>query len=105
DFMDNRQVTILDIYNQDIYPQSQYTRERVDIPVPLPEKTPGIHYLNQYRDALNKINGSYKIAFVITGTDPLEADKLGGLSLTVSDIAQRDKTTWQFLSGKQIPAV
>lgn len=105
DFMDNRQVTILDIYNQDIYPQSQYTRERVDIPVPLPEKTTGIHYLNQYRDALNKINGSYKIAFVITGTDPLEADKLGGLSLTIGDIAQRDKTTWQFLSEKQIPAV
>lgn len=39
--MDARQVTLLDIYNQAIYPHNAFTRKRVDIDLPLAPGTGG----------------------------------------------------------------
>ena len=40
-FMDEKNVIILDIYNNDIYPQNNLTKERVNINVPLAAGTGG----------------------------------------------------------------
>ncbi|WP_444896966.1 histone deacetylase family protein [Microbulbifer sp. SSSA005] len=104
-FMDNKNVTLLDIYNAGIYPTSSYTRDRVDISVPLTPGTGGLDYLNQYREALKKLDDDYRLAFVVAGTDPLAIDKLGGLRLTIGNIAERERLTLNALNERSIPAV
>ncbi len=104
-FMDNHNVTILDVYNESIYPLTYSTRERVDIPVPLPAKVTGDVYLASYQDALNKLTGEYKIAFVVAGTDVLQTDKLGGMNLVIEDVVKREMITLQHLKTLGIPVV
>ena len=104
-FMENRQVTILDIYNASIYPLSNYSRERVDIPVPLMPGSQGKDYLEKYGQALDKLDSDYKIAFVVAGTDTLSVDKLGRLNLEIDDIAEREKMTLTALKNRGIPTV
>lgn len=104
-FMDNDRVTILDIYNAGIYPTSSYTRDRVNVPVQLTPGTDGAAYLEQYREALSKLDEDYRLAFVVAGTDVLLGDKLGGLCLSISDVAEREKLTLDALNQRSIPAV
>jgi histone deacetylase 11 len=104
-FMENPNVTILDVYNSAIYPASAYTRERVDIAVPLPPSTEGPMYLERYADALDRLDADYRLAFVVAGTDVLSSDKLGGLSLGIEDVAEREKITVRALDKRGIPAV
>jgi len=104
-FMENKKVTILDIYNAGIYPTSGYSRDRIDIPVPLPPGTDGQIYLQEYRKALEKLDNDYRLAFVVAGTDTLSSDKLGGLFLSIDDVAEREKLTLQALKQRTIPAV
>ena len=104
-FMENKQVAILDVYNTGIYPTSGYTRERVDIPVPLPPGTGGEVYLQRYREALKKLDDDYRLAFVVAGTDVLASDKLGGLCLSTEDVAERERLTLKELRKRSVPTV
>lgn len=104
-FMDNERVTLLDVYNAGIYPTSGYTRDRVDIPVPLPPGTEGETYLQRYSEALERLVGDYRLAFVVAGTDVLTSDKLGGLCLTTEDVVEREKLTIRALKKRSIPSV
>jgi histone deacetylase 11 len=104
-FMDNPNVVLLDIYNASIYPASEFTRERVDIPMKLKPGTDGETYLECLKIALSEIRGGFKLAFVIAGTDVLAVDKLGGLKLTVDDVTEREKLTLNKLADMSVPAV
>ncbi|MEM8799509.1 MAG: histone deacetylase [Pseudomonadota bacterium] len=104
-FMETPNVTILDVFNQNIYPTSDYTRERVDLPVPLRPGTDGDVYLGQYEAALNKVGDDARIAFVVAGTDVLASDKLGGLNLEIADVAAREALTLRALKKHCIPTV
>ena len=104
-FMDNKNITLFDIYNNDIYPQNNLTKERVDINVPLQAGTLGIEYNNVLNEALNKLEPGYRLAFVIAGTDVLQSDPLGRLGLSVSECADRDKRVYQKLQSLAIPTV
>ncbi|MEM9101818.1 MAG: histone deacetylase [Pseudomonadota bacterium] len=104
-FMENKQCTLLDIYNVGIYPTSAYTRERVNFSVPLKPSTQGQTYLQQYSEALDKLDDDYRIAFVVAGTDTLVNDKLGGLCLTIDDVIEREKLTLEALHKRSIPTV
>lgn len=104
-FMDNERVTLLDVYNAGIYPTSGYTRDRVDIPVPLPPGTEGGAYLQRYGEALDRLADDYRLAFVVAGTDVLASDKLGGLCLTTDDVVEREKLTVCALKKRSLPTV
>jgi histone deacetylase 11 len=104
-FMENGDVTILDIFNDDIYPKSTITKKRVDIPVPLHTAAPSRQYLRELQSALNRIHGDYRMAFVIAGTDVLASDPLGGFRLTIEDIVHRDMMIFEKLRQLSIPAV
>lgn len=104
-FMDNPHVTLLDIYNQDLYPQSPSTRERVDIGVPLNTGVGADEYLKRYQAALEQVSGGFRLAFVVAGTDVLACDKLGGFTLSIDDVVKREVITTQFLKDKDIPSV
>lgn len=104
-FMGNNNITILDVYNDDIYPQSPYTKRRVDISVPLHKGVTGDKYIKTIDDTLNKIEGHFRIAFVIAGTDVLASDPLGGFKLSVKDCAKRDALIFEKLKALSIPSV
>jgi histone deacetylase 11 len=104
-FMDNPQVTLLDVYNKDAYPNTWSTRNRVDIPVPLRTGVDGGEYLSKYEDALKKLNGNYRLAYVVTGTDVLDVDRLGGMLLNQGDVVAREKLTFKTLNGLGVPGV
>ena len=104
-FMENDRVTILDIYNSQIYPMIYTTRERVNIGVPLAMGTTGETYLEKYTAALKKLDKDYRLAFAVAGTDVLASDKLGGLKLSVEDVVNREKLTVKALLEKNIPTV
>ena len=90
-FAETPNVVLADVYNQDIYPATPATRQRVDLPVPLASGTTGADYLRKLEAMLRKITGTYRLAFVVAGTDVLATDPLGRLKLTVDDCAQRDR--------------
>ena len=54
---------------------------------------------------MEKLDDNYRLAFVIAGTDTLSGDKLGGLCLSIDDVAEREKFTLQALSQRAIPTV
>jgi len=92
-FMDNDHVTILDVYNAQIYPNDKITRNRINIPVPLSLGTQGDTYLEKYRIALSTLDSDYRLVFVVAGSDVLATDQLGGLNLTIDDVVQREEMT------------
>jgi len=104
-FIDNDKVTILDVYNSDIYPKSEFTRERINFPVPVYSGISGDKYLVKYQAALNLLSSDYKVAFVVAGTDVLASDKLGKMLLTVGDVVEREKITLERLQSLGIPVV
>ncbi|WP_460857815.1 arginase family protein [Rheinheimera gaetbuli] len=104
-FHENKNVTLLDVYNADIYPNDPVSRRRVDIALPLASGTGGELYLNKLGAALEQLSNGYKLAFVIAGTDVLATDPLGGLALSVADVAQSHKLVYQRLKALHIPTV
>ncbi len=104
-FMEDSAVTILDIYNDGIYPMDVVSKERVDISVPLLAGTDNTTYLNALESALNEVTDSFKLAFVIAGTDVLSCDPLGGFNLSVNDCASRDALVASRLKEMNIPFV
>ena len=104
-FMLNRNVTILDIYNADIYPNSRAAIERVDINVPLSMGTGGAEYLGALNNALTKLDSAYRLAFVVAGSDVIDTDPLGGLKLSIKDVVSRDKMVVDILRSLSIPTV
>ena len=104
-FYENNKVTLLDIYNADIYPQTHSSRERVDVSVPLPHGTGGGFYLSHLESALKQLATDFTLAFVVAGTDVLGSDPLGGLNLTIDECVQRDQMVYDFLKNAAIPSV
>ncbi|HEX7690472.1 MAG TPA: hypothetical protein VF453_22400 [Burkholderiaceae bacterium] len=104
-FMDDRRIRILDIYDDDIYPRSPYTKERIDINVPLRMGTNGSQYLSRLDGGLSELPRGARLAFVVAGTDVLASDPLGGLRLTVDDCVARDRLVLDRLAALGVPAV
>lgn len=101
-FMDNSNLTLLDVYNASIYPVSSTTRRRVDISVEIQPGTAGPDYLEKYNNALNQLSSNYRLAFVVAGTDVLSSDKLGGLNLNIDEVAERERLTLKTLGRHSI---
>jgi histone deacetylase 11 len=104
-FLEDRSITLLDIYNADIYPKNDFTRERVDINIPLGQGTKADTYLSKLEHGLKLLPTTAKLAFVIAGTDVLSGDRLGGLSLSIAGCTERDRLILERLSSLSIPSV
>ena len=61
--------------------------------------------MNTYTEALSKLTDSYKIAFVVAGTDVLSSDPLGKMGLTLEDVEKRECLTLKTLKKLNIPTV
>jgi len=79
--------------------------DSVDISVRLRSGTSGSVYLEKLANALETLEGSFKLAFVVAGTDVLASDPLDGLMLTVEECAQRDRLIEDRLRSLSVPSV
>jgi len=104
-FMDDDRVTILDIYNGDIYPQNPHPKSRININIPLYRGVSGEVYLNKLSEGLSELKSEYDIAFVVAGTDVISTDPLGGMHLTVDECVTRDRMVFDKLKALSIPSV
>jgi len=104
-FMNSKNVTILDIYNNNVYPTTANTKARVNIKLPLPIGTNADFYLSKLNDGLAQLKEAFDIAFVVAGTDVVSSDPLGGLNLTVKDCIERDVLVMNKLLAISTPCV
>ena len=104
-FEEDPRVTLLDIYNGQTYPNSPFTKARVDINLPLRHGTAGAEYLDKLQEGLQRLETGYRLAFVVAGTDVLQSDPLGGLKLSIDDCVLRDRQVLDRLDVLSIPAV
>ena len=104
-FMDNGNVLIMDVFNDDIYPHSSFTKDRVDIAVALHKGCSGSKYLESLNSALERLSESFRIAFVVAGTDVLASDSIGGFKLSIEDVSKRDSMILEKLKKLSTPAV
>ncbi|WP_338848912.1 hypothetical protein V8J88_08210 [Massilia sp. W12] len=111
DFFEDERVTILDLYNDGIYPIDRYSKKRIDIALPLPSGSEGPAYLSLLESGLAQLrariaaHGAFKLAFVIAGANVLASDRYARLALEVQDCAERDWRIHAMLKQAQIPAV
>jgi histone deacetylase 11 len=94
--------------DRDIYPQgaeSELTKRRVNIALPISSGTDGSAYLRRLHEGLALLQSGYAIAFVVAGTDVLAGDPLGGLNLSIDDCVQRDALVLERLQALGVPAV
>lgn len=104
-FMEDSSVSLLDIYNGQIYPDNKFTKQRVNINVPLNHGSDATVYLSKLEEALAQLSGDYTLAFVVAGTDVLASDKLGGFALSIEDCAARDSLVAKKLQELSVPFV
>ncbi len=104
----DRTVHILDMYNQDIYPQDRQAINRIDRNLPLAAGTRDAEYLDKLQQYLPSFLSSIerpKIAFYNAGTDIYEDDPLGRLKISAEGLLARDLFVFQTLIAAGIPVV
>jgi histone deacetylase 11 len=110
-FVEDAAITILDQFNSDIYPRNDYSKQRINIALPMHNGIDGTGYLKLLRGGLQRLGekiaqeGSFALAFVIAGTDVLIHDQLGRMSLGIGECIERDVLIADFLKQLHIPFV
>ncbi len=105
-FHNDPDILIFDMYNQDIYPQDTWARERINYDLPLHLGTQDKEYLSLLTENLPSFlnqGSEAKIAFYNAGTDIYELDPLGGLKVSEEGVLERDKFVFQNLINSNIP--
>jgi histone deacetylase 11 len=107
DFMNNRSIYILDMYNSDIYPRDATAKTRIDLPVAIKSYTTTEKYLDLLSQALEKAAQNFEPDLLIynAGTDILDGDPLGRLLVSPDGVKQRDEMVFKFSREKNCPIV
>ncbi|XP_018331299.1 histone deacetylase 11 [Agrilus planipennis] len=107
DFKDNEKVYILDVYNEGIYPFDKEAKESIRLKVELQHHTKDAEYLREVKRGLRIALSEFQPDIIVynAGTDILEGDPLGGLSVSEMGIIQRDTLVFNFARHNKIPIV
>ncbi|KAL3852141.1 hypothetical protein ACJMK2_015820 [Sinanodonta woodiana] len=107
DFMNDDRVYIMDVYNRGIYPHDGFAKRAIKRRVELEHHTKDDVYLNlvatNMEDALKEFQPD--IIVYNAGTDILEGDPLGCLSITPKGIIQRDEIVFEKAKKWKIPVL
>ncbi|XP_029007229.1 histone deacetylase 11 [Betta splendens] len=105
DFLDDRRVFIMDMYNRYIYPGDGYAKRAIKRKVELDWGTEDSEYLEKVElhteGALNEVRPD--IIVYNAGTDILDGDPLGGLSISPHGIIKRDEVVFRAARRRGIP--
>lgn len=105
DFLDDQRVFIMDMYNCHIYPRDGYAKKAIKRRVELDWGTEDSEYLQKVElhceGALNELRPD--IIIYNAGTDILDGDPLGGLSISPHGIVKRDELVFRAARRRGIP--
>ncbi|XP_058488796.1 histone deacetylase 11 isoform X2 [Solea solea] len=107
DFIDDRRVFIMDMYNRHIYPGDSYAKKAIKRKVELDWGTEDSEYLQKVElhseGTLNEVRPD--IIVYNAGTDILDGDPLGGLSISPQGIVKRDEIVFRAARRRGIPVL
>ncbi|XP_011419318.3 histone deacetylase 11 isoform X2 [Magallana gigas] len=105
DFMDDKRVYIMDVYNRGIYPHDGYAKRAINKKVELQHFTDDKVYLALVDKHTNEALDEFQPDAVVynAGTDILEGDPLGNLSITAQGIIERDRLVFSHVRSRNIP--
>ncbi|KAG1674104.1 Histone deacetylase 11 [Nymphon striatum] len=107
DFIDDKRVYIMDVYNKGIYPRDTFAKKGINKRVELDHMTTDSVYLDKVHkhlfDALKEFTPD--IIVYNAGTDILEGDPLGLLAISPQGIIDRDKMIFSMAKSKNIPVL
>ena len=107
DFIGDEDTFILDAYNAEIYPRDVYAKSGIDLAVELPSYAQDDVYLSKVGAALDDAFALFSpdVIYYIAGTDLLEGDRLGKLSITKEGVIQRDELVFKHAQKNEVPIV
>ncbi|XP_077132119.1 histone deacetylase 11-like isoform X2 [Ranitomeya variabilis] len=105
DFMDDKRVYIMDMYNQHAYPGDTFAKQAIKRRIELDWGTEDEEYLEKVethvKGALNEVTPD--VIIYNAGTDILDGDPLGGLSVSPQGIIKRDEIVFSIARSRSIP--
>ncbi len=106
-FKDDPRVTILDAYNEDIFPHDEPAKTFIDYPIVMNNGETGAEFLKKFNETLPQALDAAgpNMIFFIAGTDVFEKDPLGQTELSRDDILERDLLVYTEAKNRDIPVV
>ncbi|XP_077308317.1 histone deacetylase 11 isoform X2 [Lithobates pipiens] len=105
DFIDDKRVYIMDVYNRHIYPGDTMAKRAIKRKIELDWGTEDKEYLEKVethvKGALNEVTPD--VIVYNAGTDILDGDPLGGLSISPQGIIKRDEIVFSIARSRSIP--
>ncbi|XP_072277135.1 histone deacetylase 11 isoform X5 [Pyxicephalus adspersus] len=105
DFIDDKRVYIMDVYNRHIYPGDTMAKKAIKRKIELDWGTEDKEYLEKVethvKGALNEVTPD--VIVYNAGTDILDGDPLGGLSISPQGIIKRDEIVFSIARSRSIP--
>jgi len=107
DFRRDSDVYILDMYNASVYPQDLIAKNGIDLDVGLEPFTGDKAYLSLLSKSLQTAfdEANPDLVVYVAGTDVLQGDPLGQLSLTPNGVLKRDEMVFQSAIRRNVPIV
>ncbi|XP_076815297.1 histone deacetylase 11-like isoform X2 [Clavelina lepadiformis] len=107
DFMDYENVYILDVFNRNIYPHDGYAKTAIKRKVELRSYVSDVEYLQLVEQHTSEALAEFNPDLIVynAGTDILDGDPLGCLSISPTGIIKRDHLVFSCARKKNIPIV
>lgn len=107
DFTGDKDVYIVDFYNADVYPRDEDAKRGIDLGFEMRAFSGGKIFFDALETALPQAfkNFDPDIVIYIAGTDGLEGDPLGALSISEDGIVKRDEMVFQIAREHKKPVV
>mmetsp|Transcript_665 Transcript_665/g.571 ORF Transcript_665/g.571 Transcript_665/m.571 type:complete len:225 (+) Transcript_665:28-702(+) len=104
-FKNDRNIRILDGYNASIYPGDNYAKERIDYRMTLGYGCHDTFFIPSLNQWMDKAMNEYNPEFIVynAGTDCLEHDPLGAMSISPDGIVERDEIVFTHARQNNIP--
>ncbi|XP_048878783.1 histone deacetylase 11 isoform X1 [Brienomyrus brachyistius] len=105
DFLDDDRVYIMDVYNRYIYPGDGYAKRAIKRKVELDWGTEDQEYLQKVKQNSERALSDMRPDIIVynAGTDILDGDPLGGLSISPQGIIKRDEIVFRVARQQGIP--
>lgn len=105
DFAADPDVYIVDMYNRDAFPNDAAGRKRANVNEGVSSYTDDAGYMPKLAAALEKASGEFKpdVIFYVAGSDILDGDPLGALSVSRAGVIKRDEMVFEYALKNKIP--
>ncbi len=107
DFINDEDAYIVDFYNYEVFPNDLEAKKAIDLKVEMPAFSGDTYFLSRLESQLPEALQNFKpdIIIYVAGTDILDGDSLGALSISAEGIIRRDEFVFQQALEKKVPIV